>query len=245
MNKSCRAVLFAGILLSGISIASAQTAEESGWNFNITPYFWAIAIDGDIGVGDITVPIEQSFSDAWDRLEFGGMLAAEANKDKVILLLSGSYVNIDDKESTPLGTFRAEVEQAIVQAAAGYNLIEKPKLALDAGVGGRYIYSDLDLNVPIDRPDISRSIDWADPVVFARVTYHFTEQCYSVLIGDIGGFGVSSDLTAQIYALAGYSFTETVSLLLGYRYLYYDYEDDGISYDVAQEGFMTGLQFSF
>jgi hypothetical protein len=245
MTRKSRILLLAGILLAGISSAPAQTAKESCWKYSVTPYFWAIATDGDIGVGPITIPIDQSFSEAWDRLDFGAMLAFEANKDKWMVFLSASYIDIDDTASTPFGNIRAEVEQIIAQAAVGYRLVAEPKLDLDAGLGGRYLFSELDVILPVDRPDISRSLDWVDPVVFARATLKFTDRCYGVLSGDIGGFGIASDLTAQVYALAGYSFNETFSLLLGYRYLYYDYEDGGISYDVVQDGLMTGLQIRF
>lgn len=245
MRKRRSVLLAAGLVLTGVLSASAQTAKESGWDFKITPYFWAIETDGDVGVGNVTAPVDMSFSEAWDRLEFGGMLSFEANKDNWILFLDGTYINIDDKKNTPLGPFRVEVEQSVLQAAVGYKLIEEPRLALDVGLGGRYLYTDVDVNVPLDISNISRSKDWADPVIVARLTAHFTDRCYGVLAGDIGGFGVSSDLTAQVYALAGYSFTDAVSLLLGYRYLYFDYEDGDFSYDVSTSGIMAGLQFGF
>lgn len=243
MNKGSSVFLAAGIVLAGILSASAQTAEESGWNCKITPYFWAIATKGDVGVGNVSAPVDMSFSEAWDRLEFGGMLAFEANKDEWIVFLDGTFINIDDNKNTQLGKFRVELEQSILQSAIGYKLIEEPKLSLDVGLGGRYIYSDVDINVPTDRADISQSKDWADPIIIARVITHFTDNCYGVLAGDIGGFGVSSDLTAQICALAGYTLNETISLLLGYRYLYYDYEDGDFSYDITTSGFVAGLQF--
>jgi len=52
---------------------------------------------------------------------------------------------------------------------------------------------------------------------------------------------VSSDLTWQLTAAAGYSITEKISALLGYRYLYYDYDGDRFNYDVFSSGMLIGL----
>ena len=65
-----------------------------------------------------------------------------------------------------------------------------------------------------------------------------------MLYGDIGGFGVSSDLTWQLTAAAGYACTERCSMLLGYRYLDYDYESDDFSFDAVESGLVLGVQFA-
>jgi len=52
---------------------------------------------------------------------------------------------------------------------------------------------------------------------------------------------VESDLTWQVVASAGYSITENVDLLLGYRHLDIDYEDGDFSYDVATSGLGVGV----
>jgi len=63
--------------------------------------------------------------------------------------------------------------------------------------------------------------------------------------GDIGGFGVSSDLTYQIYGGVGYRFKEWFSAELGYRVLDVDYDDDGFVYDLTMHGPMAGFRFQF
>ncbi len=77
-----------------------------------------------------------------------------------------------------------------------------------------------------------------------RLRQQFTEKFYGVLIGDIGGFGASSDLTWQAMAAAGYSLTDWCSLLAGYRALGYDYDKDEFSLDVTEHGIVIGLQFA-
>ena len=142
MNTGMMRWLAAGMVLTGVGGASGQTAAENEWDFRVTPYFWAIATEGDVGVGEVTVPVDMSFSEAWDRLDFGGMLSLEANKDQWIVFLDGTFIRIEDKKTTQLGVVEAEVEQSILQAAVGYNVVENSTLSLDLGVGGRYLYTD-------------------------------------------------------------------------------------------------------
>jgi hypothetical protein len=62
---------------------------------------------------------------------------------------------------------------------------------------------------------------------------------------DIGGFGASSDLTLQAFAGIGYRFTDWFSMVLGYRYLYYDFGDTKFVKDLNLYGGSLGLNFSF
>jgi hypothetical protein len=63
--------------------------------------------------------------------------------------------------------------------------------------------------------------------------------------GDIGGFGVSSDLIWQVNAAIGYRFTQSISALVGYRGLGVDYNDGGFLVDTVAHGPVIGLSFRF
>jgi len=231
-----------GMLIAMTAVFSTR-AENGSWQYKLTPYLWAMGLDGDIGARGVTAPIDLKFEDAVKDLEFGGMLAMEAFNGTWGVLVDGSYINLDDDTDTQLGKFRTEVEQLMLEGAAIYRIDTDGRVTVDVGAGGRYIDSDVDVDVPSDRADLSTSEGWADPIILARLKMQFAENCFGVLVGDIGGFGVESDLTWQITALGGYSFTETVSALFGYRYLDYDYEKDDFSYDVATSGLMLGVSF--
>jgi len=237
MKKAVRKGLVFGMMF----VSASVWAQEETWQWRVTPYLWAMGVDGDVGIGNVVTPIDINFSDALEDLEFGGMIGVEASKDKLGLLLDTSYINLDDKKSTGLGTFRVELEQLIVQGAAVYQVVEDSSITLDLGLGGRLIDTDVDVNVPSDRADLSKSRGWGDPLLVARLRLQFAENCYGVLVGDVGGFGLESDLTWQVTAAAGYAITESVSVLLGYRYLDYDYDKDDFSYDAATSGLAVGL----
>lgn len=65
------------------------------------------------------------------------------------------------------------------------------------------------------------------------------------MIGDVGGFGVASKITAQGFATIGYNWTKTISTAIGYRAIYTDYEKDGFVYDTTQQGVFTSVGIHF
>jgi opacity protein-like surface antigen len=86
-------------------------------------------------------------------------------------------------------------------------------------------------------------------VIGARYSLPFARDWTAVLRADIGGLGVGSDFTWQGIARLDWRLSESVSLDLGYRYVYVDYEHgsgaDEFVYDVATSGLLFGVVFGF
>jgi hypothetical protein len=221
-------------------LASAR-AEDGTWQFKLTPYAWTIGLDGDVGAGGLTAPVDAKFLDAVENLDLAGMLSAEANNGTWGLLFDGAYLKLSDDSNTAIGKVDVESEQWILQGAAVYRVVKNEKTTVDFGAGARSM--DMDMDISTDLRDASGTKNWVDPILVARVRQQFAEKWFGTLSGDIGGFGVSSELTWQLVAAAGYSVTENVSVLLGYRHLDYDYDKDGFIYDAASRGLALGLQF--
>lgn len=91
----------------------------------------------------------------------------------------------------------------------------------------------------------SDSKAWVDPFVGFRAQWNMTEKLFLAGRADVGGFGISSQITYQLQATLGYNFNEHVFTEIGYRYLKTDYTDGGFTYDVAQAGVFAGLGFRF
>jgi hypothetical protein len=88
---------------------------------------------------------------------------------------------------------------------------------------------------------VSGSQSWVDPFVGLRGRLNLTDKLYLAARGDIGGFGVASDLTWNAFAALGYQWTRKVSTELGYRHLAIDYSDGGFIYDAEMSGAYLGL----
>lgn len=70
-------------------------------------------------------------------------------------------------------------------------------------------------------------------------------QFYLAGYGDVGGFGVASDHTFQLYGGLGYSYNDWLSAEIGYRYLDVDYKDDGFVNDLSMHGPTLGARIRF
>jgi hypothetical protein len=113
----------------------------------------------------------------------------------------------------------------IVEAGGLYEVAHWPGssgsfTAVDALLGFRYWNNSVDANLDvIGSVDFSHlgiergrsfaiahsgNLDWVDPVIGFRVRHQFTPSQEVLVRGDIGGFGLQSQLTWQ--ALAGYSY---------------------------------------
>ena len=137
--------------------------------------------------------------------------------------------------------------------------------AVDLLGGARYWNQELDLSLAVDasvdlgRLGLERSgslavarsgtLDWVDPFVGFRVRHELAPGSELQFLGDIGGFGVGSDLTWQLFAGYGFDFSLAVKLhgLIGYRALAVDYTNDSSAnrnnLDLILHGPVIGLSF--
>lgn len=93
--------------------------------------------------------------------------------------------------------------------------------------------------------DINETREWVDPYVGFRAQHYITETCYLGARGDIGGFGVGSELTWQLFGGVGYAISRNVVVEGGWRYLAIDYDHDDLILDVAFSGATVGVGISF
>jgi hypothetical protein len=76
-------------------------------------------------------------------------------------------------------------------------------------------------------------------------TWDLNERWFLNGGGDIGGFGVSSDLIWQLNLALGYRFTESLSTLIGYRGFGVDYSSGGFVVDTIAHGPVIGVSMGF
>jgi hypothetical protein len=77
---------------------------------------------------------------------------------------------------------------------------------------------------------------WTDPYIGIGGRYNLSKAFYLTGKADVGGFGVGSDVTVQAYGALGCQVTRSIYSELGFRYLYYDFDDAGFLYKVSTYG---------
>ncbi|MBP1749859.1 MAG: hypothetical protein H6Q52_2398 [Deltaproteobacteria bacterium] len=243
---------------------NAPGSGEQKWQVEITPYFWAASLAGDVTIKGLDTHINESFTDIAKYIDSGGMLHLEARKGNWGFFADGMYLKLSDSGSSSgqLGFLSgdATIEEWIVELGGFYRIgrwslgdSKETRLSLDALGGARYwwVKGSLDFSAPnlAIFTDNSKSKEWVDPFIGLRAQANLTRNLSFHLRGDIGGFGVGSDFSWNAYGLFGYTFTPSISAYLGYRALAVNYESGSGSskfkYDVTMYGPVMGMGFRF
>lgn len=255
----------AALCVGAVGPVAAQTGGD-GWQFEFTPYFWALGMEGDVQIGQTpTIGVDASFTDILDVLDFALMGALEARNDRWGILLDGVYGKLSDSAtatrtgSGPVGESLtvgadATLELKILAAALAYRVSDGATM-VDAIGGLRYTKVDVDAKVdaslfgpvgPGDQRVVPRkgSQSWTDPYIGVRLLHPVSDRWTLMGYLDAGGFDVGSKSTFQAIAGANYDFSKTMVGKFGFRYLTVDY-DDGALYDMDITGLYVGVGFRF
>ncbi len=256
--------LAAALCLAGPEAArAADPLVSDAWQFQLTPYFWALAMDGNVKVKGIKGEPDVSFSDIWDNLDYAMMLEGEARKGRFGIYANAIYADLSDTQGA--AGFDVKAEATAVWAGLGgfyrlgpWTLLPDagplaPEVVVDPYAGIRYTYLDTKLRVRNGGPQTSQDQDWVDPVVGLRTIWRIGPKWSVTALGDIGGFGAGSDFTWQAAGMVGYSFgllgDDNARFLAGYRALYQDYSsgngDNEFKWDMTLHGPMLALSIGF
>ena len=261
-----------------VPIAEAPIAMPPVWSFRFTPYGWLTSLKGTQTVRGRSVKVDASFIDIVEKSDTLVALMGNFEARNGPFALYGDLVwskvgiegsNVRTRTPAPgitgtVGrTLGLEVQMAIVEVGAAYEVARSGPLAFDVLGGARSWYQEADVSLEVARTvDIgdlelagtrafarSGSVDWIDPVIGARVRYAVAPGHELFLRGDIGGFGVGSDFSWQ--AIGGYGFDFgawngiTFSGVIGYRALSVDYaQGEGrrrYEFDMIQHGPILGV----
>ena len=146
---------------------------------------------------------------------------------------------------------------------------ETSATALDVLGGFRYWNNsvaasfDVSTNVDLSRLHLERSfglavaradaIQWVDPVIGFRVRHQFTPRHEIAVRGDIGGFGLGSQIAWQAVAVYSYAWQldngQHLAALLGFRALSMNYSSgsgaDAFAINEVMYGPIIGLSYRF
>lgn len=248
------AAMIGPALAADIAPAPVETAvaNDQGWRFQATAYGWASGVSGDVGIlGRPPQSVDITPLQALEHLDGAFMGSFLAQHGDWLILTDLIWAKIDDHDFGPNGGSIDFVQkQLTASGVVGYQLpIAVPDLELHATAGFRYQHMNVELDVATPDPAISFSGEWTkqwiDPTIGFSAHYDINDRWFVTVIGDVGGFGVASKITAQGFATIGYNWTKTISTAIGYRAIYTDYEKDGFVYDTTQQGVFTSVGIHF
>lgn len=232
-------------------LAGAAAAQSGGdWSFQITPYVWATGLGGDLTIGPRRIRIDRSFSDVLRDLDAAAFVTGFARRDRLVLLgdLSWSSSSRAGLLPPPLpGPLPAEgrLRQTSLTLAAGYRVADTPGATVDLLAGLRHWRVEASARVPALGFAASRSTNFTDPILAARIRADIAPGWSTLVYADVGGFGVGSDLTLQVVATVTYQLSEQISVSGGYRHLHVDYHRGGARVDMDMSGPLLGVTWRF
>ena len=252
------------VLVIGLGSGAMQsaTADQAGWNFEVTPYLFASGLNGTAGARGIQADVDASFSDIWDNLDLGLMGLLTAEKGPWTFGFEGIYFEVGNQASktatgpqgqvSASGTVDVSSSVTVLQPSVMYRILDdRTQVDLVGALRYTRLSLDLDIKVATDPPlvppgagfNFSGSDDWIDAVVGAKVIHPVSDRWSLLGYADVGAGG--SDLTYQLVAGANWALNDRLTAKAGYRYVYWDYEDDGVVWDISASGPYLGLGFAF
>lgn len=223
--------------------AQAQSPTPSPWEFKATLYLWVAGLDGAYadtsGTGG---PINSSFSDVLKNLSLGGMANFRGRKEALGFVVDFLFMEMKVDSAGTAGDVDLGVDMILGEADLTFGI-----KSLHFLVGARVLNVDQNLSAQTDPAVLleSASTTVVDPVIGALGEWEMGKGWGFFLRGDIGGWGIGSELTYQVLYGFDWQFAKHWSLDFGYRMLGYDIKKDGVNLDMVMHGLIGGVGFSF
>jgi hypothetical protein len=222
----------AGLLVTSSLLSASSHASE--WQFEVTPYIWALNMNGHVGIGPVTTKVDESFGDIFKHLDFAAMVYGTAHKDQFGFYGNIVYASLSDSASfgpgsiirtkayNDYGIFGAGISYIVGQ----YQFANLSVIAFEPYAGARFTLNNTSLKIN-NFSTLHDNQHWTDPVLGANLEYKINPQWKIRLQGDVGGTSTNRQYSYSATGLIGYtpqSFWTNTSWLLGYHFLAQHYE---------------------
>jgi hypothetical protein len=222
---------------------TSNAAETDKWQFTISPYLWVASIVGSTGADGIDSGIDTGYNFlSLDNLEGAFFIAASARKGRWTIQTDAVFLKFADEGIFDLLTANIDLSGNVLELSGAYRPGSFKYTELVFGV--RRVSLEIDIGLTPGPQGIQKE-NWLDPLIGIRHIRPLGEKWRAIFRADLGGFGVSSDLTFNAIVGADFNMTKHSSLFLGYRYLTLDFSEDDFLADLTADGFALGVEFSF
>lgn len=241
------------MLMASPASAQAPAATSDAWSFAASPYVWFSGLNGNVSVPAGSADFSSSFGDIFQSLKFSAMGLVEARRGNVSILADTLYLNLQQGIPVPgsHGAFSGgsvRMQSAEVSAIGLYTLAEAQAGRFELGGGVRAWWFNTAINYSAGRlpaRSTDSSTSWVDPIFAARGILRLNESLSLTAYGDVGGFGVGTQLTWQAMGTLDWRINERFSASVGYRHVHIDYERGRATIGVDLSGPIIGATYRF
>ena len=171
MDRVSRFLLAVAALLMTAQVSAGVIRDDKGdtdWEFIITPYLWAISLDGTSQVGPFPpMDVEADFSDLFDNMNMALAAHMELHRGKWAIVLDPMWAQLE----MDMGEGSAEVNISLIELWGSYKITPNWEIL----GGARFQEQDIDAEPGLPSPPFPESVgikeDWLDWFVGARFAY--------------------------------------------------------------------------
>lgn len=226
----------------------AVQSTDDDWSGQVTIYGWGAGIGGDFTpfAGGPTVEFDKSLGEVLEDLDAAIFATALARKGDVVLLTDFSYTKSSKDGLVPPGIPAAgKVAIRSLSMLGGKRFQASDATTIDVLGGARVWSLDGRVDVPLAGVALAPEDTFIDPVTAIRLNSQIAPRLSLLAYGDVGGFGIGSDLTWQGVATLNYRAGKSLYLSAGYRHLYLDRPSGGLRFEGYLSGPLAGATLTF
>ena len=233
------------VLLSALVSAPAAYAQPAPdeWRVTVSPYLMGAGLSGTAAIGLLEADIDASISDVLSHLEFGVMGIVVARRGAWGVGVDGLYSGFGATADRPPAD--VDLNQTLI---AAYGLRRLNAIA-EVTFGARVNVFDAGITLKNVPGSASGDKVWVDPIVGINLQLPARGRVSARVYGEIGGFGLGSDIAWQLFPVVAIAVGDRSSLDLGYRWLGTDYDSgegvDRFIMDTVMQGPVFGFSVRF
>jgi len=229
---------------------------QSPWSFRVSPYMWFAGLSGDVGVNSNlpVVDVDVGFSEIFKAIDWFPppvMLAGEVRYDRFAFVTDLIFLGLEVDDGATRGRVsvaaQMNLDTLVWTFGGSYRAVDIAPVTVDLLAGGRLWNVDATgtLAGPLAVRQRSGSETWVDPIIGVSGRVELGSGFALQAEGDVGGFGLVSDIDWQVLGTIQYQVADYLTLDAGYRYLAVDFDDGGFLFDVALSGPIIGASIRF
>lgn len=224
----------------------SETDEDLGqlgakpWRIEPSIYFLLAGMAGEVSAYGNEADIDMSVRSLVDHLKFGAMGRFRFVYERWAFAVDVFYLNVTGEGIN----VSADASQWLVEPSVGFSIFDELEVL------GGVRYNNLHLELRGDYPTVpTADFNFWDPFVGARVSFPILDSLSINLRADIGGFGIGSRVSWQVFPFFSWGFSDWGSFELGYRAFQTTYHTGSgiteLDYDVITYGPQLGLTLHF
>ena len=223
---------------------------KTQWVFTSIPYVWASGSKSVFTTrqGE-TLTTKDSFFDLLGDLKFALMGASEARHGRLVLLGDLMFVKLGSSAHGHLGPIPlsadVDLKTLLVTGLVGYRAVDRGPMFFDLFAGGRItgLKANLEITGPLNTHEADYKKTHLAPVFGARFRTPLGGSWGATVYGDVGGFGIGSDLSWQALGTVEYDLSKHWQLGGGWRHYYGRASDRGFKLAQTLDGPILILKY--